>query len=103
MSSQKDPNNEVDLSKFFDREQPNTIRPATIQPMHEKLGMGSEKKQGSLVWIVVANFVIGMALFSFYIIKSNVAATVKPVSMQEIAPPVNYTLSEGEKYMLPLP
>jgi len=101
MSSQKDQNNDVDLSKFFDRPQTDSGRPATIQPMDARMGNG--KKQLNLVWVVVVNFLIGTALFSFYIVKSNAAAAVKPLDIQDIAPPVNYTLSEGEKYMLPLP
>jgi len=101
MKSEKEPNSEVDLSKFFEKEVSETPRAATIQPMD--LRIGNEKKQGSLVLVVVVNFIIGAAIFSYYIVKSNTAASVKPVSIQSITAPVNYTAETGEEYKPPLP
>lgn len=101
MNTQKESNNNVDLSKFFEKESVAEVRPATIQPM-EKMIAG-EKRRGGLIWVLVVNFVLGTAVFSYYIIKSNEAGAVKPVSLQKIAAPINYPLKEGESYMPPLP
>ncbi len=101
MNTQKDPNNEVDLSKFFEKESVAEVRPATIQPMETMLSRG--KRRGGLVWVVVVNFILGTAVFSYYIIKANAAGSVNPVTMQKITAPVNYTVKDGETYMPPLP
>ncbi len=68
MSNQKNPNNEVDLSQFFERERPVSAQ-AVDQSPDFNIGSGSKRKQISLVWVVAANFIIGTAIFSYYIIK----------------------------------
>jgi hypothetical protein len=103
MNSANDQKNDVDLSKFFDREKPRVeSNLGTIQQMGE-LGMGGGKKQFSLIWVVIANFIIGTAIFSFYIVKSNEAALIKPANLQNSTAPVNYPEELRENYMPPLP
>lgn len=101
MSSPKDQNNEVDLSKFFERKKNEPLAPTIIKPVDFKLG--NRKKQTSLIWIVVVNFIIGTAIFSYYIIKSRVAASIEPVTMQKLTAPVNYPEELRGNYMPPLP
>jgi hypothetical protein len=101
MKIDKNQNSDVDLSKFFEKEKVSNVRPAIIQPMDMKIGGG--RKSAGLVWVVIVNFIIGAAIFSYYIVKANSAGAVKPVSMQKISAPVNYTPGPGGQYLLPLP
>lgn len=102
MSSDKEQKNDVDLSKFFEKETVSNIQPPTIRQEDFEQITGT-KKQNGLIWVVIVNFIIGAAIFSYYIVKTSAAGTVKPVGMQKIAPPVNYTPTGDEQYMPPLP
>jgi len=97
--------NDIDLSKFFEKETISNIRPATVTPVApvDFNKISGRKRQNGLIWVVIVNFAIGAALFSYFIVKTNASETVKPVTMQKIAPPVNYLPSTGEQYMPPLP
>jgi hypothetical protein len=101
MKSDKNQNSDVDLSKFFEKEKVSSLRSPIIQPVDMKIDGG--RRSGGLVWVVIVNFIIGAAIFSYYIVKANNAGAVKPVSMQKISAPINYTPGQAGQYMLPLP
>jgi|GEM_PF-2998400 len=104
MPNESDKNQDIDLSRYLDKK---TIPAVLKQKPDPKSDMfeheAKRKRQRILMAVVGFNFVFGIIIFSYLIVKSNEEAALVTVTPNQFVAPINYQLKPGEIYRPALP
>jgi hypothetical protein len=93
-------NNGIDMSQYFGGSKK---IPRKFTSPNRDLSFAAGKKQNYLLVLLLANFALGILIFSYLISKSASSSSTAIVSLDQIRTPINYQLKPGQVYKLPLP
>jgi hypothetical protein len=94
-------NDTTDLSRFL--EKPAALPAKDSTPPVSPVWADIKKRQRFLTAVLAVNFALGLVIFTYLIVKTNELSSTVAIGVQQMKPPINYQVSPGETYRLPLP